>query len=179
MSTLRLFIPTVALCALGISGMSSCKRAPSPASGSSAVRTPTATTIVRTAALERTPCYGTCPVYKVTLQSDGNVRYEGVRNVRVGGVQTWRVPVESASAVFRFADSARFTDLGARYDFGDVGCAPFIAELPGFVVTLATADSAKRVDVNQGCANIPRVLTALASLIDRVARSDSSLAGRP
>jgi len=27
--------------------------------------------------LERTPCYGYCPVYKVTILSDGTVRYFG------------------------------------------------------------------------------------------------------
>jgi len=35
--------------------------------------------------LERTACYGTCPIYKITLQSDGTIIYEGKRFVEMMG----------------------------------------------------------------------------------------------
>jgi Domain of unknown function (DUF6438) len=35
--------------------------------------------------LERTACYGTCPIYKVTLSSDGTIIYEGERFVQMMG----------------------------------------------------------------------------------------------
>ena len=37
------------------------------------------------ATLERTDCYGTCPVYKVTVFRDGTIEYVGSRYVKVTG----------------------------------------------------------------------------------------------
>ena len=35
--------------------------------------------------LERTACFGTCPIYKLTVYGDGRVEYEGERFVTVTG----------------------------------------------------------------------------------------------
>jgi hypothetical protein len=35
--------------------------------------------------LEKTSCYGPCPVYAVYIYGDGTILYEGVENVRVIG----------------------------------------------------------------------------------------------
>ena len=35
--------------------------------------------------LERTECFGTCPVYRLTVHGDGRVVYEGIRFVEVEG----------------------------------------------------------------------------------------------
>jgi len=42
-------------------------------------------TTVSEIVLERTPCFGSCPVYKVTLKPDGTILYQGIRFVpRIG-----------------------------------------------------------------------------------------------
>src|SRR5262245_27804547 len=38
--------------------------------------------------LERTACHGTCPIYKLTINGDGTVIYEGQDFVQVKGEQT-------------------------------------------------------------------------------------------
>jgi hypothetical protein len=119
--------------------------------------------------LERTPCYGTCPIYKVALDTDGNVRFEGRQNVAVMGEKRWSVSRDSAAALFRFADSIGFASLPAKYDFGEPGCSPFMAELPAFVITLEGSGT-KRVHAEEGCPNIPAGLRQLRDRIDRVAR---------
>src|SRR3982751_4511189 len=40
--------------------------------------------------LERTACFGSCPIYKVTLRSDGTVIYEGKRFVEMIGTYKGR-----------------------------------------------------------------------------------------
>lgn len=170
-----------------LAGVAACNRAPRsedppPRSTDTTSSPPTVAAAVRSesriATLERTPCYGTCPVYKVTLHSDGSVSFEGTRNVSVTGVRTWRVPADSAAIVFRFADSVRFASFPARYDFGEPGCSPYIADLPGYAVTVETAGTSKRVYTDAGCPNIPRALAALPALIDRVAKVESAV-GKP
>src|SRR4051812_16205110 len=41
------------------------------------VKTPTFSTVT----FERTPCFGTCPVYRVNVNGNGEVKFEGIRNV--------------------------------------------------------------------------------------------------
>jgi len=43
--------------------------------------------------LERTPCFGSCPVYSVTIRGDGRVEYIGKKFVRLTGRQDINVPV--------------------------------------------------------------------------------------
>ena len=49
--------------------------------------------------LERTACFGECPVYSVAIDGDGNVVYEGAKFVRVVGRQTDRIPASRVAAI--------------------------------------------------------------------------------
>jgi len=152
-----------------------CKRRARPADTSTAAApVAAAASPIRSITLERTPCFGTCPVYTVTVQSDGAVRFEGTRNVSIAGVQRWRVPADSVMTVLRYADSIQFANLPDRYDFGVSGCSPYIADLPGFAITVETAGVAKRVYADGGCPNIPSGLKAMSDIIDRIARVPSA-----
>jgi hypothetical protein len=42
--------------------------------------------------LERTPCFGSCPAYRVTVRGDGGVTYEGENFVEVTGTKTYQIP---------------------------------------------------------------------------------------
>ena len=50
---------------------------------------------------ETGPCYGTCPVYKVTVRPDGSGTFEGTRFTAVTGMRTFRA---TAAQVRAFAD---------------------------------------------------------------------------
>ncbi len=43
--------------------------------------------------LERIGCLGSCPDYKVTIQSDGTLQYEGRAHVHVEGVRKKKLPL--------------------------------------------------------------------------------------
>lgn len=138
-----------------------------------------AATPMRSITLERMRCYGTCPAYNVTLKSDGSVRYEGIANVATQSVREWRVPPDSATMVFRYADSVRFADLPERYEFGAPGCTPYIAEYAAFVITVTATGQSRRVHADEGCANVPATLLALRSLIDRTTGVERAVYLRP
>ena len=42
--------------------------------------------------LERTICFGRCPNYRVTIEGDGSVTYEGWRFVKVEGTHWKKIP---------------------------------------------------------------------------------------
>jgi hypothetical protein len=49
--------------------------------------------------LARGACYGSCPVYSLTIAGDGSVTYNGEAFVRVMGPASGNVPVEGVQAL--------------------------------------------------------------------------------
>jgi hypothetical protein len=111
--------------------------------------------------LERTACYGDCPVYSVTLDAQGNVRFIGTRFVRAMGEHTDRIPVSDIATVLATVRRIGFFDLRDSYR------AP-ITDLPTTIVTVTADGRTKRVEDYFGA---PRVLKELEYEIDRTART--------
>ena len=111
--------------------------------------------------LERTQCFGTCPVYSVTIDAEGNVSYEGKQYVRVEGPQTSRSSVEAVAAILAAAERLGFFELRDRYR------AP-ITDLPTTFVTIRSGGRTKRVEDYYGA---PEGLRKLEAQIDAVANT--------
>jgi len=61
--------------------------------------------------LERTPCMGMCPTYKVTIRGDGVVTWNGIANVAASGERTGRVTRKQLGELDRTLAAIRFFDL--------------------------------------------------------------------
>jgi membrane dipeptidase len=66
--------------------------------------------------LERTPCFGVCPDYKVTIRGDGTVAYEGRQFVRVTGTRTWKIDPAAVAALAAEMQQAGYFDLQDSYE---------------------------------------------------------------
>jgi hypothetical protein len=66
-------------------------------------------------ALERTGCYGTCPVYKLAIKDDGSFRYHGGAYVERLGDHTGKITREQFTMLAKFAVESRFMTLNADY----------------------------------------------------------------
>ena len=66
--------------------------------------------------LERTLCYGNCPVYSVTIDGEGNVVYEGKKFVRVEGVRMYTIPQEDVKELVAMFYGIGYFSLNDRYD---------------------------------------------------------------
>ena len=64
-----------------------------------------------TITLERTACYGTCPVYKLTITGDGMVVYEGRDFVEVKGEQTSSISPAQVQDLVDAFEQANFLSL--------------------------------------------------------------------
>jgi hypothetical protein len=82
--------------------------------------------------LERTACFGTCPVYTVTIAGDGRVVYEGRQFVGVSGRRQWTIDPAVVQALvdeigksgfFEMKDeyTARVTDMPTTYTDVTIG----------------------------------------------------------
>jgi hypothetical protein len=75
------------------------------------------------------PCYGTCPVYKVTIRPDGTGTFEGERFTAVTGTREFRM---SPDAYRRFAASLEpYRPDGERIvEMGSPDCGPAPTDMP-------------------------------------------------
>jgi hypothetical protein len=119
--------------------------------------------------LERRPCFGACPVYTVTLERTGAVRFEGRRFVADTGVALGSIPPARADSLFREVDAAGFFDFADRYAMGTPDCGRYATDLPAVVTDVRLGDRTKRVEHDHGCADAPAALSVLEGRIDTVA----------
>lgn len=128
--------------------------------------------------LERTPCYGGCPIYRVELHADGAVRFVGERFTKVTGEATGRVPADSVKALMAAFEAAKFTTLPDTLTFGSPACPERITDLPSAIVTLTKDGRTKRVIHQGGCRGAPPALDALEKRIDAVTGTERWIGAR-
>ncbi|HTM96378.1 MAG TPA: DUF6438 domain-containing protein [Croceibacterium sp.] len=103
----------------------------------------------RQVTFETTPCFGSCPVFSLTLDADGHGVYEGGRFVKTKGRHEFSA---SAKQVRAFFDRIRpFRPAGAvRYDMANCP-GPAHTDAPSVNVRWISATRADSLDWNLGC----------------------------
>ena len=119
--------------------------------------------------LERTPCYGICPAYTVTLHGNGAVEYFGKSRVDMPGSQKGSVDPRHVLDLLQTLKEIHFFELQERY-FEDC------SDLPTAIVTLREDGRFKQVsNYYGGCerkTSGPQVdLAKLSGQIDAIAQS--------
>ena len=119
--------------------------------------------------IRRTPCFGTCPDYTVTVKADGSVEYEGRAHAKPAGKLT------GTTRDWRFHNVARLIDEVGFFCFADRYTA-MVTDNPTVFVTVTKAGRTKTVEnyANAG----PQVLWAIEQLIDDMLR-DTTWATAP
>jgi hypothetical protein len=120
--------------------------------------------------LERHACYGTCPVYTVTIHGDGRVEYSGENYVKVKGTQEARVePAVVKTLLAEFA-RVRFLSL-PDYALDKCSCRR-CTDFPSAITEISAGRANHRVKHNHGCGCAPKGLFELESAIDKAANSE-------
>lgn len=84
------------------------------------------------------PCFGTCPVYSISVWGDGRVEYYGANYVRACGVRTKRISQDAAIALVELARTSGFFWRGTDEPGDNCGWwtdAPTVStriDLPGY-----------------------------------------------
>lgn len=65
--------------------------------------------------MERTACYGRCPIYKVTIKSDGTVSWHGEMFVDVQGDRTTTVDAKAVDDLFALLGTSCFSSFKGEY----------------------------------------------------------------
>lgn len=88
--------------------------------------------------IERTACYGTCPVYRLTIYQDGTATYEGRRFAKREGLYSGKV---DAALMKALTDAAEEKGI---YGMDDVYDKP-VTDLPSVIIRVHPDHRDKRV----------------------------------
>jgi hypothetical protein len=114
--------------------------------------------------LERTGCYGTCPIYSLTISGDGNVVYEGTRFVKTEGIHSFQIPQENVEELVSLFYQKDYFSLNDRYEVP-------ATDLPTVITSLKVDDKKKTVE-NYGGSG-PERLHEIERKIDELTNSES------
>jgi hypothetical protein len=119
--------------------------------------------------MERTPCFGTCPVYKLMIFGNGQVEYEGLNFVNVQGQQTATLTADQVKELIAELEKADFFELEGSYTVN-------ATDLPSTIVTVTLDSRSKKIEHygicgSQDINSAPQVLCDLEQKIDSITNS--------
>ena len=118
--------------------------------------------------MERTACYGTCPMYRLTVWSSGLVEWEGIGFVKHKGKATAQLTASQLEALRK-----AFGDAGYLTLEGDFGCRE-ATDNPSADTSFSDGKRRRSIHHYYGCRTPPgtKVLTALETRIDEIVKSE-------
>ena len=146
--------------ALGLATLISCTQR------QAAVGSPAGSTPFTAITFERTPCFGTCPVYRVSVSGTGTVSFTGIHNVDSVGTFTGHIDAAAVQALRKAFDDAKYSSLLRAY--GQANCSPYGTDAARILTSMTTGGQTKSVDHDLGCGT-----AAPAALPDLYRKFDS------
>jgi hypothetical protein len=132
--------------------------------------------------LERTECYGTCPVYTLTITADGTVVYEGKRFVKSEGRIVTSIAPEQLREILSAIRKANYFSMKDRYASGEDGCEGTWTDHPSVIISVKANGRSKTIHHDHGCEDktddeksfhvYPQELYELENKIDEIVGSE-------
>ena len=113
--------------------------------------------------LERGACFGSCPVYRVTIYTDGTVTFEGELFVQTEGTHTTTIEPAVVQQLLASFEEAGYFDWEDEYTEMNEG------DLPTIITSVTRDGETKRITRYTGDSNAPLELPYLETWIDMAA----------
>ncbi|HEY5653641.1 MAG TPA: DUF6438 domain-containing protein [Pontiella sp.] len=124
--------------------------------------------------LKRGPCFGPCPVYQVTVYSDGSVQWVGDSFVKEEGPRDWTIEKGQVDALRKALRRAKFKDFLDRYDnYNITDCAS------ATIIVKFDDEEVKQVYHYFGYDTAPPKLNWLEKKIDEIAGTEPYVGSSP
>lgn len=102
--------------------------------------------------VERTACFGVCPIYVARVDADDTLVFDGERFVVAEGRHTRALPAGSFEKLLEIAGRHDFASFDAAYPNEEgTNCGALATDLPGVNVTVKSARLSHSVRFYQGC----------------------------
>ncbi len=113
--------------------------------------------------MQRTLCFGKCPVDILTIRESGRAVYEGQKNVERKGMYQKTVQGETLQRILQKAQDIGFFELQKEYD------QPKVTDIPSTILTIRDRGQSHRVKARYG---VPDGLEELIAEIEKVIESE-------
>ena len=114
--------------------------------------------------IQRSSCYGYCPVYSAQIHADGEVVYVGKSDVKEVGERRFKISQEKVQQLIKAFEQVDYFSLKDRYDTGENGMT--VTDLPTTTTSICLDGKKKRVVNYYGA---PKKLAELEHKIDVIA----------
>ena len=121
--------------------------------------------------LERSPCFGTCPSFRMVLFANGDYIWEGRKYVAELGVVRGKSPPDVFRRAVEALEAAKYNQFNDNYIASErQGCREWSTDSPTVQVFVQLADVTKGIHHYHGCRGFPREaeLTALEEKLDEI-----------
>jgi hypothetical protein len=122
--------------------------------------------------LERTPCFGGCPVYTLSVSASGEVSYQGRAHVRRLGAAGGRISKQRVDSLLEELDRAGYFSFADKYLPSEPACGRYATDSPSAITTVTHRGRSKTIVHDYGCGSAPAALVVLERRIDEVLGSD-------
>ena len=116
--------------------------------------------------LERTECFGTCPVYRLTVYGYGAVIYEGIRFAQVQGTRQTTISEDKIKQLVSEFQKIDYFSLRDSYEERNV------TDMPSAITSLTINGNKKTVRHYHGDLSTPKELTELEDKIDEIVNTN-------
>jgi len=113
------------------------------------------------ASIHRSFCFGTCPVYTLTINNNGDALYEGTRNVEMMGSYSGKFSAAQMNALIESAKSINYMSMDNTYDD------PNITDIPSTTTSIVIDGKRKEVMRRKG---FPQEIKTFESTFDDLAK---------
>lgn len=120
-------------------------------------------------AMERTVCFGTCPAYSLTIESDGKVTFNGKQFVQHTGVVTGEMNQKNLDQLIKRIDESNFMEFPTNPE-----CESRYTDMPSVYLTIQLDGKRNSLTHYHGCKGFEfeEDLFALEEAIDSLAGTD-------
>lgn len=121
--------------------------------------------------LERTACFGACPIYEVRITSDGAVTFNGREYTKTKGMATGQISSSDFRRLVSEFESLDYFSLPDRFAPGTPVCPRMVTDMPSANTSLRLNGKTKSVSHYRGCGDsgVLGKLITLENRIDEVA----------
>lgn len=116
------------------------------------------------ASIERTFCFGNCPVYKMKIYESGQIEFDGTRHVDIIGKYTTDISESQMNALLEKANSIEFFEMEDTYDD------EMVTDLPSTTISVLDEDGNLKTVMFRY--NFPKRLNGLAEMFDNLIKSE-------
>jgi len=126
--------------------------------------------------LDRGPCMGRCPQYRVAITADGRVEFEGKSDTKVAGKASGKISENDLKELFAAFEKINYFDLKERYT--DDACPEIATDMSSATTSFQSNGKQKTVFHYHGCVtkdthqSYPPGLNLLENKIDELTKTE-------